>query len=65
MIQLTLTLKMATAQVVEMSFTINNSPIQGYAHPDDYTQPTWFSILLYIEKLPLTIFVSDLSALIK
>ena len=56
---------MATAQVVEMSFTINNSPIQGYAHPDDYTQPTWFSILLYIEKLPLTIFVSDLSALIK
>ena len=56
---------MATAQVVEMSFTINKSPIQDYAHPDDYTQPTLFSILLYIEKLPLTIFVSDLSALIK
>ena len=41
MIQLTLTLKMTTAQVVKTSVTVNNnSPIQGYVHPDDQTQPT-------------------------
>ena len=41
MIQLTLTLKMTTAQVVEMSVTVNdNSPILDYIHPDDQTQPT-------------------------
>ena len=40
MIQLTLTLKMTTAQVVETSVTVNNnSPIQDYNHPDDETQP--------------------------
>ena len=34
--QLTLTLKMTTAQVVEASVTVNdNSPIQDYAHPDN------------------------------
>ena len=39
-IQLTLTLKMTTAQVVEMSVTVNNnSPIQDYVHPDNQTQP--------------------------
>ena len=44
-IQLTLTLKMTTAQVVETSVTVNNnSPIQDYVHPDDQTQTT-FSIL--------------------
>ena len=42
MIQLTLTLKMITAQVVETSVTANNnSPIQDYVHPDDQTQPTF------------------------
>ena len=41
MIQLTLTLKMTTAQVVETSVTVNNSPIQDYVHPDDHTQPTY------------------------
>ena len=43
MIQLTLILKMTTAQVVEMSVTVNNnnSPIQDYDHPDDQTQPTF------------------------
>ena len=42
MIQLTLTLKMTTAQVVETSVTLNNnSPIQDYVHPDDQTQPTF------------------------
>ena len=39
--QLTLTLKMTTAQVAETSVTVNNnSPIQDYVHPDDQTQPT-------------------------
>ena len=39
-IQLTLTLKMTTAQVVETSVTVNNnSPTQDYVHPDDQTQP--------------------------
>ena len=39
-IQLTLTLKMTTAQVVKTSVTANdNSPIQDYVHADDQTQP--------------------------
>ena len=38
--QLTLTLKVTTAQVVETSVTVNNnSPIQDYVHPDDQSQP--------------------------
>ena len=42
MIQLTLTLKMTTAQVVETSVSVNNnSPIQNYVHPNDQTQPTF------------------------
>ena len=42
MIQLTLTLKMTTAQVVETSVTVNNnSPIQDHVHLDDQTQPTF------------------------
>ena len=42
MIQLTLTLKVTIAQVVETSVTVNNnSPIQDYVHPDDHTQPTF------------------------
>ena len=41
-IQLTLTLKMTTAQVVETSVTVNNnSPIQDYVPPYDQTQPTF------------------------
>ena len=33
---------MTTAQVVEMSVTVNNnSPIQDYIHPDDQTQLTF------------------------
>ena len=41
-IQLSLTLKMTTAQVVETSVTINNnSLIQDYVHPADQTQPTF------------------------
>ena len=42
MIQVTLTLKMTTAQVVETSVTVNNiSPIQDSVHPDGQTQPTF------------------------
>ena len=41
-IQLTLTLKMTTAQVVETSVTVNNnSPIQDCVHLDNQTQPTF------------------------
>ena len=41
-IQLTLTLKMTTAEVVETSVTVNNnSRIQDYVHPYDQTQPTF------------------------
>ena len=41
-IQLTLTLKMITAQVVETSVTVNNnSPIQDNVHQDNQTQPTF------------------------
>ena len=39
--QLTLTLKMTAAQVVETSVTVNNSPIRDYFHPDDHIQPTY------------------------
>ena len=47
MIQLTLTLKMTTAQVIEISVTVNNhSSIQDYVHPDDQTQPTFYIVLL-------------------
>ena len=42
MTQLTLTLKMTTAQVVETSVTVNsNSPIEDYVHLEDQTQPTF------------------------
>ena len=41
MIQLTLTQKMTTAQVVETSVTVNNSPIQDFVHSDDHAQPTY------------------------
>ena len=51
-IQLTLTLKMTTAQVVETSVTVNNnSPIQDYIHPDDQTQPTFEIIFMIIIDL--------------
>ena len=51
--QLTLTLKMPTAQVVETSVTVNNnSPTQDYFHPDDQTQPTFY-ILSLITCFPL------------
>ena len=57
MIQLTLTVKMTTAEVVETSVTVNNnSSIQDYVHPDDQTQPSFeitpgfkpFTIMVFI-----------------
>ena len=51
MIQLTLTLKITTAQVVGTSVTVNNnSPIQDYVHPYDQTQPI---IIIIINLLGL------------
>ena len=48
MIQLTLTLKMTTAQVVEMSVTVNNnSPIPNYVHPEDHPQPSYEVIFTF------------------
>ena len=42
MVELTLTLKMTTAQVVGTSVIVNNnSPIQDYVHPEDHTEPTY------------------------
>ena len=35
---------MTTAQVVETSVTVNNSPIQDYVHLDDQTQPTFINV---------------------
>ena len=32
---------MATAQVVETSVTVNNTPFQDYVHPDDHAPPTY------------------------
>ena len=67
-IQLTLTLKMTTAQVVETSVTVNNnSPIQDYVHPDYQTQPTFemtpgfkpFTILNSYEKITRTTSVKE------
>ena len=60
MIQLALTLKMTTAQVIETSVTVNNnSPIQDYDYPDDQTQPTFEIIIIIIitVKTGKTIFI--------
>ena len=44
--QLILTLKMTTAQVVETSVTVNNNrSIQDYVLPDDQTQPTFINLV--------------------
>ena len=56
MIQLTLTLKMTTARVVETSVTVNNnSPIQDYVHPDDQTQPTFILLLVFYYSTKITL----------
>ena len=47
-IELTFTLKMTTAQVVETSVIANNnSPIQDYVHPEDHTEPTYNLYFVY------------------
>ena len=56
MIQLILTLKMTTTQVVETSVTVNNnSPIHDYVHPDDRPQPSYehTKLLVKEENLPV------------
>ena len=51
-IQLTLTLKMTTTKVVELSVTVNNnSLIQDYVHLDDQAQPTLEIIFMIIIDL--------------
>ena len=32
---------MTTAQFVETTVAVNNSPIQNYVHPGDHAQPTY------------------------
>ena len=55
-IQLTLTLKMTTAQVLETSVTVNNnSPIQDYVHPDDQTQPFEMILSEVVTCLPCAV----------
>ena len=41
MMQLTLTLKMITVQVIETSFAVNNSPIHNYDQSDNHVPPTY------------------------
>ena len=66
--QLTLTLNMTTAHVVETSVTVNNnSPVQDYVNPDYQTQPTFemtpgfkpFTILNGYEKITRTTSVKE------
>ena len=58
LLQLTLTLKMTIAQVVETSVTVNNnSPIQDYVQPDDKTQP--FEMTPGFKPFTLKRFVSN------
>ena len=39
---------MTTAQVVEMSVTVNNnSPIPNYVHPEDHPQPSYEMIFTF------------------
>ena len=40
-IQLTLTLKLTAAQVVEMSVTVSNNSVWDYNHPDNHAPPTY------------------------
>ena len=60
---------MTTAQVVEMSVTVNNnSPIQDYVHPDDQTQPfemtprfklfTIKNLIVSVRKVVAKLFIS-------
>ena len=49
---------MTTAQVVELSVTINNNPIQDYVHLDNNAQPSYEMtprLKPFIEKLLLSV----------
>ena len=50
---ITLTLKVTTAQVVEMSVTVTNSSFQNYTHPDDHTRQTTETSLRSENCVPL------------
>ena len=47
-IQLTCTLKITSAQVVEMSVIVNSSPILDYARPDNHATPIYRCIINHI-----------------
>ena len=42
---------MITAQVVETSVIVNNSPIQDYVHPNVHTQPTCEHLYCQIQEM--------------
>ena len=50
---------MTTAQVVETSVTVNNSPIQDYVHPNDQTKAT-FEMTPGFKRFTVKIFYSPL-----
>ena len=65
-VQLTLTLKMTTAQVVETLVTVNNkSHNQGYVHPDDQTQPTFNNDTNEVSRFFLVRFITEITLPIK
>ena len=52
MVELTLTLKMTTAQVVGTSVIVNNnSPIQDYVHPGKITLNLLITCILFVNAL--------------
>ena len=53
MIQLTVTLKMTTARVVETSFTVINSPFQDYIHLDDHAAIMLYLLIMKLRLTPL------------
>ena len=56
MIHLTLTLKITTAKVVKTTVTVNNSPMQDYAHPDGHAPPFYVMTPVdYFFKLRVTL----------
>ena len=60
MIQLTLTLKVTTAQVVETSVTVNNNrPIHDYVHPEEHTQPLTYEMTPGLLLLLLLLLQTD------
>ena len=53
MIQLTVTLKMTTARVVETSFTVINSPFQDCIHLDDHAAIMLYLLIMKLRLTPL------------